>query len=274
MSTISLPPIKQKIRITRELSCVVKSSLGDSTSLKQAGILIGSNGLLIDPGTIVRIEGFTARVSGGNWPDVKLSIYPEGLKMGQCYIELTHLDGISWDLIKDPPKAPPVPIRRVSVLTSNDYGWSKTTPKKYEQREKVWGETFGRDGYHIKDKKSVVLNPQSLSPTEIAESKFKISYNCDIFEISVKIDKTHYSYTAFLYENAYFNIHLKPGFMEGQLSEIKYKIVIYEGGRYGDNSKKKSIWSKGFTQEEFDKLDHDKMKQMISDEIKKLHTIE
>ena len=273
MSTISLPPIKQKIRLTRELSCVVKSSLGDTTSLQQAGILIGHNNLLIDPGTIVRIEGFTARVSGGNWPDVKLSIYPEGLKMGQCYIELTYLDGISWDLIKDPPKSIPVPIRRISVVTTNEFNWTKTTPKKYERRDKVWGEAFGRDGYHISDKKSVILNPRSLSPAEISAAKFKVPYKCDIFEISVKIDKAHTAYVAFLHEDSYFKIHLKPGLMEGQFLETTYKIAIYEGGRYDTASGKKIIWSKKFTQEEFDKLDHDKMKQMILEEIKLLHKI-
>ena len=271
MSTISLPPIKQRIRLTRELICVAKDTLGNIDSLKQAGILTGHRNLSIDAGTEIRIEGFKSFVTGGNWPLAKISIYPAGLKMGQCYLELNDMDGLSWDPVKEPPKTPISPIRRVNVLIANEHNWSKTSPKKLELNNHVWGDVFGRGGYNGDTNGSVVLNPQSLSEKEIKDLSFKISHDFSIFDITVKIDKTHFAYTAFLYKRTYFDITLKPGLMEGQLSHRKYKVVIYEGGTY---NKKKSVWSKEFSQSEFDLLNQESLKLMISTEIKKIHSIE
>ena len=140
MSTISLPPIKTRIRLTRELKHSYNSSwyryfLNESQSaLHKAGCLVGKD-LLLDPGTELRIEAFKAFATAEDWPDVKVIVKPEGGKDIKFYIPLIAFDGVSWELLKEPPKEPPKIITRITVefdhhSWNDDYGIQETRMKE------------------------------------------------------------------------------------------------------------------------------------------------
>lgn len=224
MATISLPPIKQRIRLTRELTHNYDGSyrwfLGDShKGLKESGALV-ERLLILDPGTELRIEAFKSFASSENWPDVKVTVRPEGAKDMKLYIPLVAFDGVSWEIIKETPKVTPAPVKRIA-LDFESYVWDS----KYGFKDNVvYNPAFG-DPYKKGDGERVI-NPLAFTEKEREASGFVDEKDFNLGNAAVKIGKDFWGYSITLKTLNYFKFRMGKGITTASLEQTTHHVFI------------------------------------------------
>lgn len=262
MATISLPPIKQRIRLTRELTHNYDGShhwfLSDSDKvLREAGALVKEL-LILDPGTELRIEAFKSFASSENWPDVKVTVRPEGGKDTKLYIPLVAFDGVSWELIKETPKAPPVPIKRITV-DFDSYAWES----EYGIRSNsIYHPAFGNN--YNKGDGDKVINPLAFSEKEREAPGFVVERENKFAEVAVKIGKNSWSYGVVLKSYNYFSFKLGKGFTTARLEQTTHHVIVKSN--YGNEEVSKKI----FLMEEITK---ESIKEYVNEILKQKHDL-
>ena len=186
MSTVSLMPVGKKIKGSKHTVMEVVNKLSTATNIEEAGMLIDKK-LIIDPDTVIRVDAFSASVSEKSYPSVKVSIFPTGGRMGQLYVDLSSLDGLTWEIVEEKQKEPPKPVRRIEV---EFYPASST--------DVCWHEAFGREYYDIHSPVWKVVNPLALTKEEIDRKSFVYSRSTNAGKAVVKKDGE-----TFIYELAY-----------------------------------------------------------------------
>lgn len=225
MSTISLMPINKKIKLTKDYKFKIESRsfLGDSkTILKEAGISVG-NELILDEGSKIRVEGFSASVSDKNWPRTKISIYPEGKKQCQCYIDMSQLDGVTWETIEGDAPKEKKEVQRINISNNDYHGDDKW--REYG----CYHASFGRDNIERNYEGIKLLNVLELTDAEVALEKFNSNIDSDIGEVSVKKGKESHFYKIRGKSVFTFQIIIKPGRMYGKLIKVKDSIWLGNG---------------------------------------------
>jgi hypothetical protein len=255
-------PLLKKVKLTRDFKFQLPGhyGLGDSTTiLKEAGMLVG-NSLIMDEGSKMRVEGFSAAVSDKTYPRVKVTIYPEGKKQCQLYLDMEQMDGVTWETIEGDVPKEKKEVQRINVSLGDrmkdEYHWSK---------QGFWHDAFG--SYHPRNsKEDALLNPQKLSKTELEKLEFKTSSEHDIGEAVVKKGKESHMYKFKIKSVFYFSIDVKPGLMYAKLVDIKDTLVIGRGSYPGRDD-----WKKISDVNSFDEPDYAKV---ITDYLKKEHNFE
>lgn len=222
MSTISLMPINKKFKLTKDYKFTVgRSFLGDAQKiLQEAGMSVGTE-LIMDEGSKMRIEGFTASVSDKNWPAAKVTIYPEGKKQCQCYIQMSELDGITWETIEGEAPKEKKEVQRINVSVGNYATFDKWG-------HGIWHKAY-KDRWEREDKSEKILNVLELNDSEINKGQFKAAHESDVAEVVVKKGKECHVYKIYVNSVFTFKISTKPGFMLGKLHEVKDSVYIGEG---------------------------------------------
>lgn len=186
MSTISLMPVGTKIKITKPNKISVYSRCSKTEPLVSAGMVNGDT-LILDEGTIIRIDGFSSQYNLKSYPMVRLSVFPEGKKSGKVNTILNELDGLSWDACPENNVAQPQKkIVRVNVE------YDSTRYKSYNM---VWHSAFSK-GYDGNVKKEVMVNPLELTHDEITNRVFyDTTVHYDAGNCVVKIGQSNWNYT-------------------------------------------------------------------------------
>lgn len=226
MSAISLMPFQKKIKLKKDYKFNMISCLGDATQiLKDSGMLIGRE-LIFDEGTKIRVEGFSGSISDKSYPSVKISIYPEGKKQCQVYVNMGDFDGVTWEtiegenIVKDKKEVQKIHINfRKEYLTGN-YSWKNNG---------VWPEAISLHVSPKEREKQYTLNPTKLSKKEIDDKEFKQYGRTEIGEAVVKKGKSIFSSHIVVYTYFTFSIEFQPGFMFAKIKDIKYVLRIGEG---------------------------------------------
>ena len=219
MSTISLMPVNKKIKVTKDFKINMSNSLGNSTKiLKEAGMLVGDE-LILDSGSKMRVESFKAFSSVKGWPAVKITLFPEGSKSCQCYVELSQFDGLSWEAEEEKEKPVPKEVQRINFSFEKHENYLKEIDKY-----PCWHRAF-KNGFRIGDK-DVILNPIELTKDEIKKQIFLAKTDLAAGEVVVKKGKNSYSYDIRIERTFCFKITMEPGYMYGNLAEVRNKIQM------------------------------------------------
>ena len=258
---ISLPVIGKKMRLSMPLNITVANTLSASQPLINAGLLKNKD-LKIPATTEIRIDAFKAEASASGYPKAKVSFFPPGGKMGTCYIALDSLEDVEWELVMDVEKKPDIP-NKVTISLHSEHHWD-SSKKLHEENSISGGEYFGRGDYNLKKKEKVIINPLSLKPDEMKAMMFRIKKVWTAFDINGRIDDKKSYYNCLIHINYDFGLELKPGFMEATLARKEYRIIISK--QYSGNS---PVWEKIYTEEEWAELDQQKIKKIVSEEMKK-----
>ena len=275
MSTISLPPIKQKILLTRELSYNYKLSganghgafLGDSRKVLEENGNLGINSLILDPGTIIRIEAFKSFSTAEDWPNVKISIALPGKKLIKCYIPLIAFDGVSWDLIKESSKDPKLPISPINKIVINIreenhyYDWNNIYPN--EIRNTIFG------GYN-EYKENCLINPLELSEDELNSKTFSLEEESQLGDAVVKIGKNLFNYNISIQKIHYFDTQLNNGMMSAKRSSIKQQLLLKDHKKFVANEKNPPLFNKEIGEDE---ITIDNIRSIINQVLKEKHQI-
>jgi hypothetical protein len=257
---ISLPPIKVRIRLTRELTHNYTGGyghfLGDSEKvLKEHGCLVES-ALILDPGTELRIEAFKSFASSADWPNVKVTVRPDGGKDTKLYIPLVAFDGVSWELIKESPKSPPAPIKRIT-FDYDSYTWDAGYGFKGTS---VYHDAFGRE-YNEGDKEKII-NPLALDAKTLESGKFVVERETKLSSIVVKIGKEHWGYDVNVKKSSHFILKAGKGVTLASLDKTIFKVVLFS------YFSKEVIGSKEFKKDEITK---DSIKEFANELLKQKH---
>lgn len=219
MSTISLMPVNKRIKVTKDFKINMSDSLGNSTQiLKEAGMLVGDE-LILDSGSNLRVESFKAFSSVKGWPAVKITIFPEGSKSCQCYVELSQFDGLSWEAVEEKEKKEPKEIQRINISFEKHEKYLKDI-NSYP----CWHRAF-KNGFRIGEK-DIILNPVELTKDEIKKRTFISQNELTVGEAVVKKGKNSYSYDIRIERIFCFKITIEPGYMYGNLGEVRNRIQM------------------------------------------------
>lgn len=263
MATISLFPLKTRIRLTRELTHNYEGGsydgfLGDSHQLlKEAGALV-ERLLILDPGTELRIEAFKSFASSENWPNVKVTVKPEGGKDTKLYIPLVAFDGVSWELIKETPKAPPAPIKRITV-DFDSYAWGSEYGFKYDS---IYHPAFGNQ--YNKGDGEKVINPLVFTEKEREATGFVVERDNNLAEVAVKIGKNSWPYTVVLKGYNYFKFKLGKGVTTASLDQTTHHVIIKS--KYGNEEVAEKIYR-------LEEITKDSIKEFINTTLKEKHNL-
>ncbi len=265
MATISLPPIKQRIRLTRELTHNYTGGygyfLGDSEKLlKEHGCLV-ERALILDPGTELRIEAFKSFASSADWPDVKVTVKPQGGKDVKLYIPLVAFDGVSWELIKEVPKDAPKIIRRITI-EFDEYSWASSYGFKDNN---VYHEAFG--GKYYSGSADQIINPLVFSEEERNNAGFVVVKEFDLGSVNVKIGKESWNYKVKLKKVNYFKFKIGKGVTTASLDDTSYHVDILggPGGTLSDTPSMKFVSVKEITKEV--------IKEFVNTTLKEKHNL-
>jgi hypothetical protein len=217
-------PIGRKLTITKELT-IPADRFGRTTkseSLVKNGILIGDK-LILDVNTNIRIDGFSARFNDDGYPDVRLSVQPEGCKMGSITVSLKDMDGLSWDLApEDKPKKEQKEIRRFDVSFNEYTNYGCAWIKPFEKSISI-NDTEG------------LVNPLALTTEQIKERKFTDTYSKKIGSAGCKINKEVFGYEVMVYENFNFELTISDGLLYGKLIDMTYRVIILNPYKTNDS---------------------------------------
>jgi len=230
MSTVSLMPIGKKIRVKREIKMPIFNVLSTGMHLRDHGFILGTyrkETLILDAGTVFRIEAFSASVKDKTFPSTKITIFPETGKAGSLYIELDGLDGLSWESVEEEPKKASTPVRRIDISINDKPNFRACWHKAFEER------------YEIENPIAVLVNPSKLAPHELEKCEFKATVENDIGEAIVKLGKDSWSYTMRTSIRHVFRLHMiqcpsNPSILllAATYDRSTHKLQIKEGGSY------------------------------------------
>jgi hypothetical protein len=231
MSAVSLMPIGKKVRVKREIKMPILNVLSTGIHLKDHGFILGNyrkETLILDAGTVFRIDAFSASVKDKTFPSTKITIFPESGKSGSLYIELDGLDGLSWESIDEEPKQASAPVRRIDISLKDDkINFLGCRHKAFEDR------------YEIDKPITVLVNPAKLTSHELENGKFKGTVENDIGEAIVKLGKDSWSYTIRTSINHVFLLSMitcpsNPSILllAATYDHSTYRLQIKEGGSY------------------------------------------
>jgi hypothetical protein len=224
MSTISIMPLGTKLRITRQTEILHSQLLSGSERLVDAGYILGKK-LLLEEGCHIRFEGFKAFATAKDYPDVKLTVYPIEGKSASLYVSMEHLDGLSWEPVKEDKqeeKKTTPPSRRYDVdITRNqvDFRWvyhNEVFENRYDSETPEW----------------VLINPLKLKPEERNLGFFKEDLN-DIGEaILTDVDRRKYQFTigvklVYQFETSIHNEGVNKGLLSARCCNRKAILIIY-----------------------------------------------
>ena len=227
MSTISLMPVNKRIKVAKDFKINMYDSLGNSRQiLKEAGMLVGDE-LILDSGSNLRIEGFKAYSSVKGWPAVKITIYPEGSKSCQCYVDFSQFDGLSWETVEEKEKKEPREVQRINISFEKNERYLKDI-----NSFPCWHRAF-KNGFRIGDK-DIILNPIELSKDEIEKRIFTGGNDLTVGEAIVKKGKNSYSYDIRIERTFNFKITIEPGYMYGNLEEVRNIIQMRKSYSHSD----------------------------------------
>lgn len=188
MSTVSLMPVGKKISIKRSMRIPITGALSNSTNLKESGNMIGDyrdQELILDEGTVMRVDAFSAVVKAKGYPATKITVFPDMGKAGTVYVSLDDLDGLSWESVDEGvKKKPSAPTRRIDV-SINDDSFNYTN---------VWHSAFRDSHYDTTQSEIVVINPLALSEDELEKMMFTTDADHRIGEAIVKIGRESWTY--------------------------------------------------------------------------------
>jgi hypothetical protein len=233
MSTVSLMPIGKKVRVKRELKVPIFNVLSTGMHLKEQGFILGNyrnETLILDAGTVFRIDAFSASVKDKTFPSTKITIFPESGKSGSLYIELDGLDGLSWESIDEEPKKASVPVRRIDISLKDDkINFLGCWHKAFEER------------YEIDNPIAVLVNPSKLTPHELEKGEFKGTVENDMGEAIVKLGKDSWAYTIRTSIKHIFKLSMiqcpsNPSIilLAATYDHSTYRLQIKEGGSYSN----------------------------------------
>lgn len=272
MATISLPPLKSKIRLLKP--CDSKISLSDfgflgtaKTTLEAEGYVINGS-LFLDVNTEIQIDAFKAWSSNANWPLVKITIFTGKGKKAQCYIPMNDLDGISWDPVEAEVKAAPVISKRLTVDTSQ-CGWV------YSEKEgmmiiPVWHNSFGRDGYTPKNwGRRVLINPLELEKSEIELNRFDINSSFDLGNAVFKFGKDITQYKIEVLRKITFGIEKELGLMYAKLADVQYEVRLLDTSP----NIPLLVFTKNYLDSERGNITPSKIKTIITEFLKEYHEL-
>ena len=224
MSTISLMPINKKFKLTKSYKFNVGHNyLGDShKTLQEAGMVVGAE-LIMDEGSKMRIEGFSSSISQKDWPKTKITIYPEGKKQCQCYIQMSDLDGITWETIEGEAPKEKKEIQRINI-SLDSYHVKDNQWKKYPCRHASFKDNIARSFEGLK-----ALNPLELNEAEITLGKFSSLNKSEIGEVVVRKGNNNSCYKMQARTAFRFEITKQPGLMYGKLVSVKDSLWLGPG---------------------------------------------
>ena len=184
MSTISIMPIGKKMRIKRATK-MSASTIGAKDGLEAAGMLLGdwSPTLILDENTIIRVDAFSSTIAQKSYPSVKMSIFPEGYKMGQVYVSLDSLDGITWEIVEEDAKKIPVITKRIDIEWNSNYT---------NYMNIVYVDAFGTR-FNMGDNPCVV-NPLKLEPNELKTLSMDSTSTHECGSAIIKIGRDSHKY--------------------------------------------------------------------------------
>jgi hypothetical protein len=110
------------MRINRRVIIPYSQFLSASEKLKDAHRILDRS-LILEEGDLIRVDGFKALATAKSYPDVKLTVVPQGGKSSPIYVSLENLDGISWEPIRieeKEKKKTETPSRRYDVSISDN----------------------------------------------------------------------------------------------------------------------------------------------------------
>ena len=112
-------PVGKKIKISKSTLLNVERQLSTAENVEKAGMIVNKK-LILDPGSIIRFDAFSASVGEKDYPIVKLSVFPHNGKMGQLYVNLQSVDGLTWEVFEEEKsKEQPKPISRIDIEFQN-----------------------------------------------------------------------------------------------------------------------------------------------------------
>lgn len=219
MSTISIMPIGKKIKIKKRTEMRISSMLATAANLKPHGFLLGGN-LMLEENSVMRVEAFSASVSEKSYPNVRISVFPEGGKMGTLYVTLDNLDGLTWEPVDEVVKAEPKPTRRLDVDFKPDF----------KDTSFVWHESFG-EKYDTLMPSWKIINPLKLSPEELKFQRFFERRNSDAGTAIVKIDKEVFQYYIQYQTDYHFKtkIDATTGLLSAKFDYVSISLNIKQG---------------------------------------------
>ncbi len=254
--------MSSKIRITRLSEIPCGNMMSNSDHLRNLGIVIGANlshqKLILEVGTIVRIEGFSCDLASKSFPAVKISIFPEGSKMGTLYVQMEDLDGVSWEPIVEEKKEvkPSLPRLIIEIAEPTTYNnvWHPAFNKSY---------TSGLE----------MINPLALTKDDLKSKTFHKYDNTDIGNAVYKDGKNVTTYRLRFVRISIFKIETSSGIAHARLSdtlpiigEIQIEIRTKDGIKWN------TIHSASLVSLN-DYFLNDYVKRVVKTYIEKLHEV-
>lgn len=229
MSTVSIMPLGKKIKVKRETKLKIASQLATADNLKTAGLILGEVGrsgiLILDIDTVIRVDGFSGAIAAKSYPGVKMSVFPEGGKMGQLYVSLDDLDGLTWEIVEEAVKPTSLPIKRldINLLANRSDGshcWHSAFAESYDTRLPV-----------LK-----TINPLVLSEEEMKFRRFSKIDTSDAGTAVVKIEKSATNYTLQWATEYHFKTLINPttGLLSAKFEYLSISLNIKEGWNYSN----------------------------------------
>jgi hypothetical protein len=257
MSTVSLMPVGKKIQAKRSLRVPIASMLSSADNLRKSGNMIGdcyrNQELILDEGTVLRVDAFSAVVKAKGYPATKITVFPDGGKSGTVYVSLDDLDGLSWESIDEAPKKPSAPTRRIDISIKDDS----------INLINVWHGAFRNRNYEIGKSGTVVVNPLELSDNDLRRMNFTVDTESRIGEAVVKIGRDTWTYQIrykihYLFDLLFPDtIELTEGdFVKMKLISAKFnrsivKLQIQHGFGYGSDKEWQTITETADTPDKF-----------------------
>jgi len=226
MSTISIMPLGTYMKINRRAIVPYSQFLLASQKLKEAHRILNQS-LILEEGDTIRIDGFKAFATAKSYPDVKLTVVPQGGKSAAIYVSMENLDGISWEPVKIKEKAKKEipPSRRYDVSINENQ----------INLENVWHRAFG--GVYKKESAQIV-NPLELNPEERKKGFAIVNFNKMGEALLTDIDQRRYSYQIHSKVTHRFEPDTVDGILAMRRVEATAELVIVG---FGENPERGEI---------------------------------
>lgn len=218
MSAISIPPIKSKLRVTKRFEIECTRILNASANLEKAMYVVGKI-LILEEDSVFRIDGFVARATDCDYPEVKISVFPMNGKMGSVYVSLESLDGLTWDPITEKE----IPVKNSSNKISRRF--DVFLSRSEIDNTRVWHQAFNSP-YVIDEKALVMINPLALKSDEIETGLFIKNDKVSIGNALCTVGMAKFKYELIVNIVSTFKTELlENGILGAKIESVKYELV-------------------------------------------------